>query len=68
MVVDDPLRHAIGVLLLAVLSLLVLCFAYPGTERTIRFWALASFVGHSALATAIWYLVPSQIAGDAVDL
>jgi hypothetical protein len=61
----DPLRHALGIAVVAFAAGYALWLATRRTDRTIKAWAVASFFAHAAVGIAIWYRFPSLVANDA---
>jgi 4-amino-4-deoxy-L-arabinose transferase-like glycosyltransferase len=64
-VIADPLQQALGLATLAAVATFVLLIASRRAMQPVRALALGSFAGHAALGIAIWYLMPTLVAGDA---
>ena len=61
----DPLRHALGIAVVAFVAGYALWLATRRADRMVRAWAVASFVAHAGVGIAIWYRFPSLVANDA---
>jgi hypothetical protein len=61
----DPLRHALGIAVVALAAGYALWLATRRADRTVKAWATASFLTHAGVGIAIWYRFPSLVASDA---